>query len=209
MFGRKKREAERELKVALEAAKREQAELQKTQAEQTEAFGELKRMLAAQNEQLDILLKDNSRQLKRYSEAIEDMLDEGKAQEALSRQYEQRIKEDTEREKSLLSLVCCYQEELSLIEKKLCAADTQSGNEWAGQMALFRKTLAPELKQCAIEETGLNGETVNYKYHEILDTVDTEDMGLDSTVACTYRPGLIYHGKVIKKAQVAAYRGRR
>lgn len=209
MFGRSKQKAAQEMKSAFEEAKKEREKLEKIQKEQTETINELKELVVIQGEQLDTLFKDNSRQLKRYSEAIEDMLDENKAQEALSEQYEQKVREDAEREKSLLSLICCYQEELNLIEEKLSTTDTQAGEGWMEQMALFRKTLKTELKQCAIEETGISGEAIDYKYHEILDVIDTEKTELDNTVARTYRPGLIYHGKVVRKAQIAAYRGRR
>lgn len=202
MFGRKKQEAVQELKAALEEAKR-------AQKEQTEALNELKTLFDSRCEQIDTLLKDNSRQLKRHSESIEDMLDEGKAQEALSIQYERKIKEDSEKEKSLLLLVCHYQEILSVIEEKLGKSDTQAKEGWTEQMALFRKTLLTEFKQCAIEETGLSGETVDYRYHEILDVIDTEEENLHNTVARTYSPGLIYYGKVVKKAQIAVYRGKR
>lgn len=203
IFGRRKQETEDKLKAALEEVKIGQAELDKKQNEQIEALDELRNLLTSQEERLETLFKDNSKQLKRHSEAIEDMLDEGKAQEALSEQYESKIKEDAERENALLALVCCYQEQLSLIEEKLSTKDG-----WAEQMALFKRTLSTEFKQCAIEETGFVGETVDYRYHEILNVVDTEKEGLSNTIARTYRPGLIYHGKVLRKAQVMAYRER-
>lgn len=209
MFGRKKQETVQELKTALEEAKKGQEELKKTQKEQMEILNGLKMMFDSKFKQIDILFQDNSKQLKRYSESIEDMLDEGKAQEALSIQYERKIKEDTEREKALLSLVSHYQGILSIIEEKIGSTDMQASDGWAEQMALFRKTLSAEFKQCAIEETGFSGETADYRYHEILNVIDTEEENLHNTIASTYSPGLIYHGKVVKKAQVSVYRGRR
>lgn len=209
MFGKKKHETEQEIKTILEETKRGQEELQKAQKEQSEILNGLKMMFDDKFKQIDILFEDNSKQLKRHSESIEDMLDEGKAQEALSIQYERQIKEDTEREKALLSLVSHYQEILSVIEEKIGDINSQVGDGWAEQMALFRKTLSTEFKQCAIEETGFSGETADYKYHEILNVIDTEEDKLHNTIAHTYSPGLIYHGKVVKKAQISVYRGRR
>lgn len=209
MFGRKKHESAQEIKGIIEEVKKEWTDLQKVQREQIEAFNQLQALTNARWEQIDTAFAENNKQLKRYSESIEDMLDEGKAQEALSNQYELKIKEDTEREKALLSLICQYHDILGIIEEKLTGADAQAGDGWAEQIALFRKILATEFKKCAIEEIGLRGETADYKYHEILDVTNTEEENLDSTVAHTYRAGLIYHGKVLKKAQVTAYRGRR
>lgn len=91
MFGRKKHETEQEIKTILEETKRGQEELQKAQKEQSEILNGLKMMFDDKFKQIDILFEDNSKQLKRHSESIEDMLDEGKAQEALSIQYERQI----------------------------------------------------------------------------------------------------------------------
>lgn len=209
MFGRKKQEEVKELKFVIEEIKREQAELKKNHKEQTVLIKELREELSGYKDQLDDLCRDNLRQLKRHSEAIEDMLDERKTQETMARQYEQKVKEDSGREEALLSLICRYQEELSLIEGKLAGKDVIPVDGWAGQFALFRKSLAGELKQCVIEETGTKGENADYRYHEILDVVDTEDEKLDNTVAHIYRPGCIYYGKVVRKAQVAVYKLRR
>ena len=62
---------------------------------------------------------------------------------------------------------------------------------------------------CALEETGEPGERVDFERHEVLSVVETEDDGADSSVAEVFSPGCIYHGEVIKRAQVAAYRRRK
>ncbi len=207
MFGRKKREAMEELKALLVETKRGQGALQKAQGEQTEAFQKLQGKVTELWDRLEELRKESDRQLKRHSEAIEDMLEENKAQEAAVEQYEHQIREAEKRENALLSLVCQYQEDFSLLEAKLGVSGSDQG--WAEQFALFRRALAGELKQCAMEETGAPGEAVDYRCHEILEVVDTDEEGLDNTVARMYRPGCIYHGQVVRKAQVAAYKGRR
>jgi len=209
MFGRKKRVADEEIKSALEEIKRGQAKPGEIYKKQAEAIHALQKEISGYGEKLDGWLKDGSRQLKRHSDAVEDLLDEGRAQEALSAQYEKQLKEYKSREDALLSLICRYQDAFFIIEDKLKAADNQAGGEWAAQLALFRKMFEKEFRQCAIEETGTKGEMVDYKYHEILDAVDTTDEKLDNTVACVYKPGIIYHGKVASKAQIGAYRVRR
>lgn len=203
MFGRKQKEEKEEIKALLTELKQEGEQYRKEQAETLREFG---RELAACREQIELSGKDTERQLKRHSEAIEDLLEERGTQEAVVERYENQIREAEERENMLLSLLCRYQEEMGLIEVKLCNAKPQYAEDWSKQLALFKKSLESELKQCAIEETGRPGEPVDYRYHEILDAEDTEKPELDGRVAYCYRPGCIYHGRVVMKAQIKAYR---
>lgn len=206
MFGRRQQGEKDDLRKALTELKKE-AELQYKQHEaQTEALREMGQGLAACREQTDLSGRDIERQLKRHSEAIEDLLEQQGTQETVIERYENQIREGRERENMLLNLLCRYQEEFGLIEEKLRDMDRQHAEDWTDQLSLFRKSLENELRQCAIEETGRTGESVDYRYHEILDVEDTDETALDSTVAHCYRPGCIYHGRVITKAQVRAYR---
>lgn len=203
MFGRRQKEEREELKNVLAELRQEQADVLKGQ---TEALREFGRELAACREQTELSGRETERQLKRHSEAIEDLLEEQSAQDAVIERYEHQIREAGERENKLLSLLCRYQEETWLIEEKLRGMDRQHAEDWSEQLALFKKSLGSELRQCAIEETGRPGEPVDYRYHEILDAEDTEKPELDGRVAYCYRPGCIYHGRVVTKAQVRAYR---
>lgn len=206
MFGRRQKEEREELRTVLAELKQDRELDRKAQTEvskeQTEALRELGRELAVCREQIG----DTERQLKRHSEAIEDLLEERRAQEAVIERYEHQIREAGERENMLLALLCRYQEVTQLIEEKLCNMDQQHAEDWSGQLALFKKSLEGERRQCAIEETGRPGEPVDYRYHEILDAEDTEKPELDGRVAYCYRPGCIYHGRVVTKAQIRAYR---
>lgn len=213
MFGRRQQGEKDDLRKAFTELKKEvelQYKQQEAQAdalkEQTEALREMGQELAACREQTDLSGRDIGRQLKRHSEAIEDLLEQQGTQETVIERYENQIREGRERENMLLNLLCRYQEEFGLIEEKLRDMDRQHAEDWTDQLSLFRKSLENELRQCAIEETGRTGESVDYRYHEILDVEDTAETALDSTVAHCYRPGCIYHGKVITKAQVRAYR---
>lgn len=210
MFGRRQKEEREELKTVLAELRQDRELYREAQAEgsreQTEALRELGRELEACREQIGLSGKDTERQLKRHSEAIEDLLEERGAQEAVIERYEHQIREAGEREDMLLALLCRYQEETRLIEEKLWDMDQQHAEAWSGQLALFKKALESELRKCAIEETGKPGESVDYRYHEILDAEDTEKPELDGRVAYCYKPGCIYHGRVVTKAQVRAYR---
>lgn len=217
MFGRRQKEERQKIETILAELKQDGEQYRKTQAEvsreqndvlkgQAEALQEFGRELAACREQIERSGKDAERQLRRHSEAIEDLLEERGAQEAVIERYETQIREAGEREDMLLALLCRYQEEMGLIEEKLCNVDLQHAKDWSKQLALFKKSLESELRQCAIEETGRPGEPVDYRYHEILDAEDTEKPELDGRVAYCYRPGCIYHGRVVTKAQIRAYR---
>lgn len=210
MFGRRQKEEREELQALLAELVQDRELYRKAQEEaskeQEETRRELGRELAACREQIDLSGKDVERQLKRHSEAIEDLLDERKTQDTVIERYEHQVREGGEREDRLLSLLCRYQEELALIEEKLRSMDRQHAEDWSDQLALFKKSLEGELRRCSIEETGKPGEPVDYRYHEILDAADTEEAERDGTVAYCYRPGCVYRGKVITKAQVRAYR---
>lgn len=213
MFGRRQQREKEDLGKALMELKKEveqQYKQYEAQAEalkeQSGALQEIGQGLAACREQTDLSGRDIGRQLKRHSEAIEDLLEQQGTQETVIERYENQIREGRERENMLLNLLCRYQEELWLIEEKLRDMDLQHAEDWTDQLSLFRKSLENELRQCAIEETGRPGESVDYRYHEILDVEDTDETALDSTVAHCYRPGCIYHGKVAVKAQIRAYR---
>ncbi len=206
MFGRKQQRNMEDLTASLSELKSESELRHRAQEEQMAALDALRQELAACREQIMRSGQDTERQLKRHSEAVEDMLEERQTLDTALEGYEQRLKEDREREEKLLKLLCRYQEEFCLMEDKLHHVEQQYASDWLEQMAVFRKSLVNELYQCAMEETGKPGETVDYRLHEILDTADAEDMALDGTVAYCYRRGCVYRGKVIAKAQVKVYR---
>ena len=57
-----------------------------------------------------------------------------------------------------------------------------------------------------IEQTGLAGELVDYRIHEVLQAVGPDTKEQEGTVAKVYSQGMLYQGAVIRKARVAAYR---
>lgn len=209
MFGREQRRNMEDLAASLSELKSESELRRKAQEGQSAALDALRQELAACREQTARSGQDMERQLKRHSEAVEDMLEERQSLDTALERYEQQLKEAREREEKLLILLCRYQEEFGLMEDRLHHVEQQYASDWLEQMAVFKKSLASELRQCAMEETGKPGEPVDYRFHEILDTTDAEDMALDGTVAYCYRPGCVYHGKVITKARVNVYRRKR
>lgn len=206
MFGRKRQNNVGDLTAGISELKENFQLRQKEQEEQAAALERLCQELIACREEIATSVKDTEKQLKRHSEAVEDMLEERQALDAALEGYERQLKDGREREDRLLLLLCRYQEEFALMEDRLRNAEQQYASDWLEQMALFKKSLADELRQCSMEETGKPGEPVDYRCHEILDVEETEERALDGTVAYCYRPGCIYCGKVVTKAQVKVYR---
>lgn len=139
--------------------------------------------------------------LRRQTDSIEDFLDicdERREQESL---LEQELREERKREEALVNLVCFCREQMDLIAKNL-------GKDlaWAEQNRMIEQEAQKYLRAAQIRETGVCGETVDYEFHQVLNTVETSQKELDGTVAEVYRRGRIWRGKVVRKAQVAAYR---
>lgn len=208
MFGRKRQKNTEDLTTGISELKRDFQLWHKGQEGQAEALDRIRQELAAFSEQTANTGQNTERQLRRHSEAVEDMLEERHALDEALERYEQQMKEGRDREDRLLLLLCRYQEEFALMEERLHNVEQQYALDWLEQMALFKKSLVSDLRQCAIEETGKPGEAADYRCHEILDAEETEDQTLDGTVAYCYRPGCVYYGKVITKAQVRVYRRR-
>ena len=66
--------------------------------------------------------------------------------------------------------------------------------------------LAVKEKLCAIEETGTEGEHVDYRIHEVIRALDAEEEGTAGTVAKVHSRGMVYEGRVVAKAKVEAYK---
>lgn len=169
-------------------------------------------------ERLEGVSKDGVRQLKNQAQALEDTLDGLQEQQEMLAGMCRRMEEFSQgyrkeaacREETLLSLVECYAEQLKLLENGVLEAfqeNEEARKAWQQQFAALEDTLKAKLRVCAIEETGAVGEKVDYSLHEILNVVPAAELELNGKVARVYSPGLLYHGKVVKKAQVAAYKG--
>ena len=156
----------------------------------TEALRQQSREMDAQqagqvqqfNEMMDMMEK-NQKAVRGLSDTVEDFLDtlqeENEERQRLGEEYA-RAKE---REQGLLRLLGLYQEQVILKGK-----------------------LAAESRLCAVERTGLAGELVDYRIHEVLQAVEPDTKEQEGTVAKVYSQGMLYQGAVIRKARVAAYR---
>lgn len=154
---------------------------------------------------IDELLKSQKRQ----SRSLEDFLDDEQERASAYDDMKEALQRGNERETALLSLICCYQEQMHLLQQQVMSEledDKDKKIAWKNQFEIVSDCIRREMRACAMEETGREGETVDFAVHEVLSASDTEDPMLEGRVAKVFSPGCVYCGKTVKKARVAAYR---
>ncbi len=201
IFGRKNTQQMKDMveEVLTEVLRQQSREMDAQQAGQVQQF----------NEMMDMMEK-NQKAVRGLSDTVEDFLDtlqeENEERQRLGEEYA-RAKE---REQGLLRLLGLYQEQAELFEQWLSAQNQENGDAaleaWKQQQVILKGKLAAESRLCAVERTGLAGELVDYRIHEVLQAVEPDTKEQEGTVAKVYSQGMLYQGAVIRKARVAAYR---
>ncbi len=149
------------------------------------------------------------KQMKRQSEAVEDLMDEWQEKETAAEDYRRRLQEKQKREEMFLRLICDWQKQWAMLEERVCRepmADVTKQEAWQKQFRLLKEQTAVQEKLCGIEEVGAEGERIDYRIHEIIRALETEKEDAGGTVARVHRRGLMYEGKIIAKAEVDAYK---
>lgn len=157
---------------------------------------------------LDELREDsqkNQKDIKRLSRTIEDFLDELQEDREQIQEEKERQRETSAREDKLLELVQLYHEQMELLEQWIYK---EGNGAWRQQYDMLKGQVEAEKSVCAIETVGKAGERVDYRLHEVIEAVETDMAEQEGTVAQVYQHGILYHGQVIKKAKVQAYRNR-
>lgn len=62
------------------------------------------------------------------------------------------------------------------------------------------------MSECQIQLFGEENEFVDGSYHQVLEAVDTDEPNKHSRIAKVHESGILYKGKIIKKATVTAYK---
>ena len=158
---------------------------------------------------MEAVVENLNKQAKRQSEAIEDLLDELQEKEKTAMEYRNSLREKQEREEALLSLIEDWQQQMQMLEERICSGpmeDAARREAWQKQLGLLKEQLAVKEKLCAIEETGMEGEHVDYRIHEVIRALDAEGEGTAGTVAKVHSRGMVYEGRVVSKAKVEAYK---
>lgn len=171
---------------------------------------ELDAQQSGQVRQLNDMMEKNQKAVRGLSDTVEDFLDTLQEENAERERLGQEYAKAKEREQGLLRLLELYQEQTELFEQWLSAQNQENGDAaleaWKQQQVILKGKLAAESRLCAIERTGLAGELVDYRIHEVLQAVGPDTKEQEGTVAKVYSQGMLYQGTVIRKARVAAYR---
>ncbi len=198
IFGNKKAQQMKAMveEVLTEALRRQSQELAEQQTRQAQ--------------RLDDMMDKNQKAVRGLSSTVEDFLDTLQDENEKHQDLQQEYAKAKEREQSLLGLLGLYQEQAELFEQWV-AAQNQGSSEaaleaWRQQQVILKGKIAAESRLCVIESTGLTGELVDYRIHEVLQALEPETREQEGTVAKVYSHGMLYQGSVIRKARVAAYR---
>ena len=198
IFGNKKAQQMKAMveEVLTEALRRQSQELAEQQTRQAQ--------------RLDDMMDKNQKAVRGLSSTVEDFLDTLQDENEKHQDLQQEYAKAKEREQSLLGLLGLYLEQAELFEQWV-AAQNQGSSEaaleaWRQQQVILKGKIAAESRLCVIESTGLTGELVDYRIHEVLQALEPETREQEGTVAKVYSHGMLYQGSVIRKARVAAYR---
>jgi len=165
---------------------------------------------AAQSQQLTEMMEKNQKAIRGLSDTVEDFLDTLQEESEEQKQLQQEQAKAAEREQSLLKLLELYQEQMELFEQWITRQNGESSEAaleaWKEQYIMLKEKIASESRLCAIENTGMVGEHMDYRLHEVLQAVEPSTKEQEGTIAKVYSQGMIYQGNVIRKARVAAYR---
>lgn len=155
--------------------------------------------------------REEEKWIRRQSESFEDLLEELQEEGAENRAAERLLKEYEQREQRLLALVSSQREQMELLERQIRKDTSQSEEKraaWDKQFDVMNREAQKFMRACEMEEVGMAGEPLDYDMHEVLALVDTEDEQQAGTVAEVFCRGRYYRGRLLKKAQVAAFKRR-
>lgn len=182
--------------VMTEAFKRQTQELSRMQEEQRNHF----------NEQID----KNYKAVRGLSDSVEDFLDSMQEEEKGQRQSQQMQEAAQKREEKLLDLIQLYQQQMEMFEQWITGHEHGTGEAareaWQQQYAMLKGKIQAESMLCAIELTGVSGEPADYRLHEVLEAVEPDSTEQEGMIDKVYSQGMLYHGRVVRKARVTAYR---
>lgn len=163
--------------------------------------------------ELSGLMDKNHKAILKLSDTVEDFLDtlQEKDENATDLHAQQRQNCPKEQEDKLLKLLLLYREQMELSEQWFMVGhdNDEAAMAWRQQYAMLNGKIRTESKLCAIEDIGMTGETVDYRFHEVLQAIEPECDEQAGTVAKVCSHGMIYQGTVIQKARVVAYRARK
>lgn len=191
MFFQKKKQENKSLESMLEDYLTQFSETHKRESSDTR-----KALADLQNEQMEM-----QQFLRKRMETLDDFLDELQEEKETKDETKDIQNAAADREKELCQLICIYSEQMHALEESL--SDKEG---WKEQFSMMRQKRNQFCGLAQIQETGNVGEVFEYHIHDIIETERTDQEKMEGIVSKVYSPGLLYQGKIIKKAQVGVYK---
>lgn len=114
-----------------------------------------------------------------------------------------RVRELLKEENDLFSLIAEYHKEITALE-----ALVSKNSAWKEQVSIMKRKLANMENALGLYEVSDENHPFNYDMHEVTDIIETNNPSLDRKILSVQEKGLLFKGRIIKKAKVTAYRYR-
>lgn len=167
---------------------------------------EMYRRLSSRMEEL---IQTQQKKQENLTDAVEDLLDEWEEGNQLVEEYKEQLTKEKQQSQQFLSLVQVLVAQNQLLQKeiqKIYEKDSEQQNAWKQQLELFEQQKQKAMSECELQLFGEEGQLVDGSYHQVLEAVDTNETEKHARIAKIHEPGILYQGKIIKKATVTAYK---
>lgn len=167
---------------------------------------EMYRRLSSRMEEL---IQTQQKKQENLTDAVEDLLDEWEEGNQLVEEYKEQLTKEKQQSQQFLSLVQVLVAQNQLLQKeiqKIYEKDSEQQNAWKQQLELFKQQKQKAMSECELQLFGEEGQLVDGSYHQVLEAVDTNETEKHARIAKIHEPGILYQGKIIKKATVTAYK---
>ncbi len=170
---------------------------------------EQKEMYAHWSFHMEELLQTHQKKQDNVTDAVEDLLDEWSDRNQIAEEYKEQLMEEKQHNQHFLSLIQLLLVQNQLLQKeviKIYAKDYQQQEAWKQQLELFEQQTQKAMAQCQLQLFGTEGDLIDGSYHQVLEALDTDEAKNRSKIAKIHEPGMLYQGKIIKKATITAYK---
>lgn len=114
-----------------------------------------------------------------------------------------KVRELLKEENDLFSLIAEYHKEITALE-----ALVSKNSAWKEQVSIMKRRLVNLENTFGLYEVNDENHSVSFDMHEVTDIVETNNPAFDRKIISVQEKGLLFKGRIIKKAKVVAYRYR-
>jgi molecular chaperone GrpE (heat shock protein) len=159
---------------------------------------------------LNNAVEGSQKSIRNNSDTISDFIDEIQDKNDSERALGLQVSELKADQQRLLDIISDYSQQLDMFYNGVNQLENKDDLEnhisWEKQLFMAKNQIENSLMLCGIQKTGQVEEKTDYRIHEIIDIVETDNKEQNELIARVYSKGIIYKGKVIRKAKVAVYK---